>query len=309
VTGAARGSTSRGLSTGGRAVAIDTAAVVVVSLGISLAADQLLLMSTLVPCVAAAWLGARLALTRPERGCSRAAEVLFFCVCTLLGAYNDWSSVVVHRVYDYGVPHAFPALSTIPLWMLLYWGVVLRLAATLGSWSDLGPPPGPRDDVWLGRRRVRSGPLKVGVELALVVGTRQAIYRLHSDPVFSWLPFAAALVVWTLLTRPDGRDRRLVGLAVVVGPLVEMLYVQVGGLHSYRLGWLGGVPLWIVLWWALGVPIWADLSARLLRLLGRVVTPMEPVRVLGQQRRVVARVVDDHVQPEAHAPGVQGGEK
>ena len=251
--------------TGSRALAIDAAALVVVSLAISLAADRLLLMSALVAGVVATRLLAWLALPRRERGCGRATEVLFFGACTLLGAFNDWLSVCVHRVYDYGVPHAFPALSTIPLWMLLTWGVILRFAATLAGWRALDPPPEPRDDVWLGRRRVRSGPLKVAMELALVLGTRQCIYRLYSDPVLSWLPFAAALLLWILLTRPDGRDRWLLGLAIVVGPVVEVLYVQVGGLHRYQLGWFAGVPLWIVLWWALGVPVWADLSARLLR--------------------------------------------
>jgi hypothetical protein len=82
--------------------------------------------------------------------------------------------------------------------------------------------------------------------------------------LLSWLPFAAALVIYVLVFRLGPHERVLLALAAIVGPLVEILFIQVGGLHRYHLGWFGGVPLWIILWWMLAVLVWDDVSARLL---------------------------------------------
>ena len=104
-----------------RLVAIDAACVIVVSIAISFASDRLLLMTILVPIV----ISARMVCLALGAGGSRVpmrAEIVFFALCTLLGAFNDWNSVVNHRIYDYTVPVHFPGFSTIPLWMLLFWG-------------------------------------------------------------------------------------------------------------------------------------------------------------------------------------------
>jgi len=114
---------------------------------------------------------------------------------------------------------------------------------------------------------VESAPLKVALELALVLATRQTIYRLYLDPVFSWLPFLLALAVFAALFRPDRHDGKLLLIFLAGGPLIEVLYIQVGALHAYHLGWLGGVPLWIALWWLLIVLIWKDLAFRMERAL------------------------------------------
>ena len=53
----------------------------------------------------------------------------------------------------------------------------------------------------------------------------------------------------------------LAGIIAIGGPAVEIAYIQLGGLHRYQLGWLGGVPMWIALWWVLAILIWDDLSA------------------------------------------------
>jgi len=150
--------------------------------------------------------------------------------------------------------------------MLLYWGLILRFIATLFRWQRLrlGAPP---DTLHLGRRSVTSAAWRVGVLVAIVVATRQTIYRSFLDPLWSWLPFALALVVALALLRPDRRRLAVLGVFVVLGPLVEVAYIKLGGLHHYALGWFGGVPLWIVLWWGLSALIWEDLSARVLSLL------------------------------------------
>lgn len=109
-----------------------------------------------------------------------------------------------------------------------------------------------------------SSPLKLTVELVLVFATRQLLYRYYLDPLLSWAPFAAALLVYVALFRPSGHERILMALAAVVGPAVEIAFIRAGHLHHYHLGWLGGVPLWIVLWWVLAVLIWNDVSGRLL---------------------------------------------
>jgi len=99
--------------------------------------------------------------------------------------------------------------------------------------------------------------------LLLALGTRQTIYRFYDDPLWSWLPFAAALALYPLLFGLTRHEARLAGLTLAVGPLVEVLYIQVGGLHRYPLGWIGGVPLWIALWWVLAVLLWRDLGSRI----------------------------------------------
>ena len=85
-----------------------------------------------------------------------------------------------------------------------------------------------------------------------------------------------AIGVWLLLFRLTRHDAKLLALFAVGGPGIEILYIQVGGLHRYDLGWLGGVPLWIALWWLLAVLVGKDLSARLLRLLGASASRIGP---------------------------------
>lgn len=68
------------------------------------------------------------------------------------------------------------------------------------------------------------------------------------------------MVAW-----PAARARRLAIVALAVGPIAEALLIRVAHLHAYALGWLCGVPLWIVLWWALGALVWAEAAPRLER--------------------------------------------
>lgn len=244
---------------GDRAFALDAGVIVVISFAICLAADRLALMTVLVPAVLATRFVLWSRLPGAERGGRASRELLLFGVCLLLGGFNDWNSVARHGVYEYTVPHR---ISGLPVWMLLYWGMILRFLITLFRWSRLDPPARPRDAVHLGGVVLHSAALKVALQLGLVLSTRQLIYRHHGDPLLSWLPFALALVAYALLFRPDRGERFLIGLFAVGGPLVEVLYIQVGGLHRYDLGWLGGVPLWIALWWILAMLIWRDVSQR-----------------------------------------------
>ncbi|MFH2005414.1 MAG: hypothetical protein ABI333_02395 [bacterium] len=242
-------------------LAVDAALIAAVSLAISLASKRLALMTVLVPALivarlfAWAWIrraGARLIL----------GELVFLTLCTGLGAFNDWNSVVNHRIYDYTVPH-YVSWSTIPVWMLLFWGMILRFLAALARWHRLDPPPQPSNDVRLGRLVLTHPWLRVAVLLVLVAATRQTIYRFYLDPVLSWLPFALAVVAYEALFGLDRHDRRLAALMLIGGPLIEILYIQVGDLHRYHLGWLGGVPVWIALWWVVAILVWKDLSARI----------------------------------------------
>jgi len=248
---------------GDRAFATDVATIVLVSVAICVFSQRLALMTVLVPIVLVARLGVWLALPAAERDTSRAGELAFFAVCTLLGAFNDWSSVTRHRIYDYTVPTDLPGLSHIPIWMLLYWGMILRFMITLGHYRRIGLSSG-ADELHFGRWRVRGGGAKIALQLGLVLATRQAIYRTYDHPIWSWAPFALGLAVALFVLRPPRRRLTLLAGVLVAGPLVEALYIQVGGLHVYRLGWLFGVPLWIALWWVLAVLIWQDLGGRLL---------------------------------------------
>lgn len=231
------------MSPADRGFTIDAAAVAVVSALICAASDHLLLMTVAVPAVIAV----RLLLWWSWR------EVAFFALCTLLGAANDWLSVMHYDVYDYTVPHYFAA-SDIPVWMLLFWGMVLRFLATLFWWPRLFSPA-PSRGVAIAR---------LAVGLALVLATRQMIYRWYGDPIASWLPFAIAIVLYVALFPPTRDDWIVAAVMLVGGPLVEIAYIQIGNLHRYDLGWLGGVPVWIALWWVLAALVWKDVSGRIL---------------------------------------------
>jgi hypothetical protein len=248
-------------------VAVDALAVAVVSVAIGLAADRLRLMTLLVPTVLALRTAAAIALDRRADASPR-AEIAFFALCTLLGAFNDWNSVCRKHIYDYTVPHEF-AFSTIPVWMLLFWGMVLRFVQRLARWRALRPDLAPNDRIGVGRLTIASPAAKVAAELLLVAVTRAFIYRFYLDPLRSWLPFLVALAIWIALFHPTRHDAKLAALFLMGGPIVEVLYIQVGHLHRYHLGWIGGVPLWIVAWWVLVVLIWKDLALRIERALRR----------------------------------------
>lgn len=237
---------------GDRPFLVDASAIALISLFICLFSQRLGWMTWLVPAVIVARVVLWLRLPRAERDLDGRAEVVLLALTTVLGAFNDWNSVTRHRVYDYTVPTDLPGLSHIPIWMLLYWGLILRFVLTVFHWRRVALP------------RAGGGALRVVFALALVLITRQAIYRFYAHPALSWLPFLLALALLLAVVRPDRGRLRLLAVVLVVGPAVEALYINVGQLHAYRLGWLGGVPIWIALWWGLAALIWDDLGTRLM---------------------------------------------
>ena len=253
-----------------RLIGIDAAVIAVVSLAICLAADRLLLMTLLLPGIVLIRIALVAFIARSEQ-VNLKTELLFLAVCIALGAFNDWNSVCRKQIYAYTVPHYF-AWSSIPVWMLLYWGMILRFIARFSRWQKLRPPATVSDRVGIGRFRIENGAIKVVVQLAIVLTTRQFIYRFYLDPIWSWVPFLSGLVVYMLLFETSRHDLKLLGVVLIAGPLVEILYIQVGHLHHYHLGWIGGTPLWIVVWWLLIVLIWKDLTFRMLKRL-RVLPP------------------------------------
>lgn len=185
-------------------------------------------------------------------------ELLVFLICMLIGAFNDWNTVVRHGIYRYAVPVYWPQWSTIPVWMLAYWGIILRAMAGLfivvaGETSDR---------VQWGRWRRDHAGARLGIQLGLVAVARQAIVAWWWHPILSWAVPLIALVVRIVVVPPTRRELLALGVLLAVGPAVESLYILVAGLHVYALGWLGGVPLWIVVWWALGGSTWGELAVR-----------------------------------------------
>ena len=264
------------IATTKRELLVDLAAIVAVSIAICVASQELLLMTIVVPAVwvlrTIAW-----AAVRPRTRHALGVELAFCLLAAAFGGFNDWMSTNYYGIYDYTVPTDLPGISTLPVWLLLYWGIILRFVATLAAYVGLGGDPTPRDEVRLGRRRVQSAALKIALQLVIVLATRQAIFRTHLDPIWSWAPFVIAGGLHALLFPWTRRELRIAALSLTIGTAVEILYIQVGGLHRYHLGWLGGVPVWIALWWALAMVIWRDLGLRLLRAFARWARPPEPL--------------------------------
>lgn len=258
-----------------RTILIDGLGIAVISIFISFAANRLHLMQAVVATVIVARFVALAFTPAEDRRISMRTEILFYIICTLFGAFNDWNSVCNKRIYDYTVPFENP-ISTIPFWMLAYWGLILRFVARLTWWERLGPPERPSDTLGFGRFIVTNGTVKVLSQLALVVATRQMIYRYYLDPWFSWIPFAIAWIVFIAFFKPTLHDLKLSAIFLIGGPIIEALYIKIGHLHSYYLPVFGGVPLWIILWWVVIVVIWKDLSGRMVETLERAILRTKP---------------------------------
>jgi hypothetical protein len=194
------------------------------------------------------------------------AEILFLLLCILLGAFNDWNSVCNKKIYVYTVPHYFN-FSTIPIWMLIYWGMILRFFSRFTRWQALDPNTDASNTIGIGNWKIDNGLAKVSGELLLVLVTRQTIYQFYRDPLLSWMPFLCALGLFLVFFKPTKHDFKLVLIFLLGGPLIEILYIQIGQTHYYYLGWIGGVPVWLVLWWCLIILVWKDISFRIQKVL------------------------------------------
>lgn len=243
--------------------ALDALIIAIISVLICFFSQDLILMTVLVPILMVSrcivWVLMKADNTRK----SITGEFILLTICIALGAFNDWNSVDNHRIYDYTVPHFFPTLSTIPFWMLLYWGMILRALVSLFRWHPLGTESKANNKTKLFNFCSESPLLKISLQLAIIVITRQFIYRYFEDPILSWIPFAVAIIFYCLVFDLKKSDYYLAIGFLIFGPIIEILYIQVGHLHQYHLGVLGGIPIWLALWWVLSMLIWKDLSIRL----------------------------------------------
>lgn len=242
-------------------MAIDFITILIISLAICLASHELVFMSFFVPLV----ILMRFVLI--DRMVNKTeinikTEIPFFILITLLGAFNDWNSVSNKKIYDYTVPHYFE-FSSIPMWMLIYWGMILRAIYSFSKWSFLKPQAKLNNIIGLKKYQITNPGLKIISELMLVFITRQFIYKYYLDPILSWIPFVIALIIWLLFFKVNRHDIKLLFVFLLVGPLVEIIYIKIGHLHYYHLGLIYGVPVWIIIWWLIIVLIWKDLAPRM----------------------------------------------
>ena len=180
-------------------------------------------------------------------GCNMKHEILFFTICTVIGSFNDWNSVEVRKIYNYTVPTLYPQLSTIPFWMFLFWGVILKTVSELS--------------VFLKKSEINSSGRSVLLLLGLVVCTRLCIYSFYMRDTLSWLSFLIALITYFAVFGFNKTKILMAILISIIGTSVESILINFGKLHYYHLGVLAGVPIWIALWWSLIALIWIDVSA------------------------------------------------
>lgn len=201
----------------------------------------------------------------------RRKEALFLLLATFVGGFNEFNTVDLHGVYRYRVEVFSPASGSIPLWMLLFWGLILRFAASL-SWHWIRKVDHPGKPHWP----------RLTFLAALVLFTRLAIFQLYLDPIWSWLPFGLATVTYFVVLRPKPAYYSLFLLIAVAGTATESVFIQVAGMHEYHLGVFGGVPLWITIWWSLGVLIWQEFGAILLPRLTALENKGYRSKIVGQ---------------------------
>lgn len=242
-------------------MAIDFISILIISIAICLASHKLIFMSFFVPLtiltrfILVYWFSSKTEINIK-------IEIPFFVLITLMGAFNDWNSVSNKKIYDYTVPHYFE-FSTIPMWMLLYWGMILRAIYSFSKWSFLKPQTKLHNAIGLKKHQIINPSLKVVAELILVFITRQFIYKYYLDPILSWVPFIIAFIIWLLFFKVSRHDIKLLFVFLLVGPLIEVIYIKIGHLHYYHLGLFYGVPAWIIIWWLIIVLIWKDLAPRI----------------------------------------------
>lgn len=240
---------------------IDLMVIVIISVSISLTSHHLLWMTIFVPAILFLRLVV-LASLKQKEDVHLKGELLFFFICILIGAFNDWNSVCNKQIYDYTVPVYFPEIFCIPIWMLIYWGMILRFITRMARWTGISKEIELSNKVGIGKYYIANPYVKIGLELVLVLGTRQTIYYFYLDPYWSWIPFLVAVLLFLIVFYPSKGDYLLIVIFLIGGPAIEILYIKAGNLHQYHMGWVWGIPLWLILWWVLSVLIWKDISLR-----------------------------------------------
>jgi hypothetical protein len=251
-----------------RLTAIDAAVIAAVSLAICTMSQHLWFMTLFVILAIAVRFWALYKVAAKEN-ISMVGEGIFFTICAVVGAAYDWNAVAVRSLYFYLVPNFFPTLP-IPVWMMLYWGMILRGLARFARWRALSPPPSPAKSIGISDMRIDAGWLKVIAELAIMFLAGRAIGKLYMDPILSWLPFAAGLGIYLILFPPEKHDLKLLMVGLFVCPAIEIAYVRTGDLYKFYLDDIYGAPVWLFFWWMLAILTWKDLAFRMERLIGRV---------------------------------------
>jgi len=167
--------------------------------------------------------------------CYRKGDLIFFFLGFVLGGGNDLISMY-KKVYAY-LPAPDISLLPIPMWVLLFWGLIFVFFRKLMRFGPfLGEPP----------KRLIDQPLLLD-GLILVI-YRMIIYRTADR---FWLPdalFAAILVLRLLVSVPSKNERRLMLTMLVLGPAYEIWLIHCG-LYVYQTGFFYGMPLWLIVYW------------------------------------------------------------
>lgn len=231
---------------------LDLLVMIIVSILIAFKAQDLLFMTITIPSILMIRLFFVVSFNR-----SQASDQLIFIylVATIIGAFNDYNSVVIKKIYSYTVPVYFESLSSIPIWMLLFWGMILQFILSLkvflqSYFDELNCNSNTFSIPALLRKFI--------IQAGILLSTRQCIYLFFMDPFWSWFPFAVALTIYTVFYIRKKSEVCLLLFAIIIGPMIEAIFITIGKLHFYHLGIFFGVPFWIILWWPLAALIWSD---------------------------------------------------
>ena len=187
----------------------------------------------------------------------------FFLLGLAAGGGNDLFSMI-RGVYAYTPPHLLP--WPIPLWIFPFWGQVFLLFRRA---LDYGPFRGP------GVGKVLQWDSRLAADLVILAIFKFFVYGYASHLYLPSLVGVLLLGARFAVLRPTPTEWRVLAITMTVGPAYEIILVKLG-LYNYQHGYFFGLPVWLLVFWALSLLISKNLYDRMERAFGRPIPGLLP---------------------------------
>ena len=176
----------------------------------------------------------------------RRADWIFLLIGVVAGGGNDLMSML-KGVYYYTPPSLLKQFGApIPIWMLLYWGHIFVSFRQLYQLPVFQSPPFPNGPWKLDKRLI--------ADLIVVVVFRIIIYNYVRQEPIPTIAFAAVLLLRLIAVPPKKHEWLLIVTVMIIGPAFEAVLIGFG-LYVYFDPVLGGMPAWLLIYWAFALPL------------------------------------------------------